>query len=63
MVYANKTGVPYVVILGEDEEKSKVVSFKNMTTGEQETVALTEVAGRLKELLSACQMPSVITQE
>ena len=63
MVYANKTGVPYVAILGEDEEKSNVVSFKNMTTGEQETVALTEVAGRLKELLSACQMPSVITQE
>ena len=34
-----------------------------MTTGEQETVALTEFAGRLKELLSAFQMPSVITQE
>ena len=63
MVYANKTGVPYVVILGEDEEKSKVVSFKNMTTGEQETVPLSEVAKRLNDCLSARPVSPVITQE
>ena len=62
MVYANKTGVPYVVILGEDEEKSQVVSFKNMTTGEQETVPLSEVAKRLNDCLSARPVSPVITQ-
>lgn len=63
MVYANKTGVPYVAILGEDEEKTQVVTFKNMTTGEQETLALTAVAGRLTKLLSASQTPPVIMQK
>lgn len=46
MNYANKIGVPYVVILGEDEEKNSVVSLKNMTTGEQESVAF-DVLGEI----------------
>ena len=33
--YANKKGIPFVVILGENEIKTKSVTLKNMTTGEQ----------------------------
>ena len=33
--YANKLGVPYVAIIGEDEIKMKKVALKNMKTGEQ----------------------------
>lgn len=33
--YANKKGVPFVAILGENELKAKSVTLKNMTTGEQ----------------------------
>ena len=33
--FANKKGIPYVAVCGEDEIKSGQVSIKNMTTGEQ----------------------------
>ncbi len=36
MNYANKIGVKYVVIIGEDEQKQNLVTIKNMETGEQE---------------------------
>lgn len=41
--YANKIGVPYVAIIGEEEIKAKKVSLKNMKTGEQETVTVEEL--------------------
>ena len=38
--YANKINVKYVIVIGEDEIKNNVVTLKNMTTGEQETLSL-----------------------
>ena len=35
MAYANKLGVPYAVLLGEDEIAEGMCSVKNMVTGEQ----------------------------
>ena len=35
MNYANKLRVPFVVIIGEDEEKAGLVSVKDMASGEQ----------------------------
>ena len=35
MAYANKLGVPYAVLLGEDELEKGLCSVKNMQTGEQ----------------------------
>ena len=35
MNYANRLGIPYVCIIGEDEQKSNKVTLKNMITGEQ----------------------------
>jgi len=35
--YADKKGIPYVIIIGPEEAKSKVYKLKNMKTGEQKT--------------------------
>ncbi len=63
MAYANKTGVPFVAILGEDEEKNQVVALKNMTTGEQQTVSLNELAEILRQHLNQRPVESVVCQE
>lgn len=44
MKYANKLGIPYVAIIGEEEKASGEVMVKNMETGEQEKVKLAELA-------------------
>jgi histidyl-tRNA synthetase len=38
--YANKKGIPYVIIIGPDEAAKNLVTLKNMTTGKQETLTL-----------------------
>jgi len=44
MKYANKRNIPYVIIMGESEAKEGLVSIKNMVTGQQEKIAMTELA-------------------
>ena len=44
MEYANRRGIPYVVIIGSNELELGVATVKNMTTGEQSTVALQQIA-------------------
>jgi histidyl-tRNA synthetase len=41
--YADKKGIPYVLILGEDEVKKNVVKLKNLKTAKQQEVALEEL--------------------
>ena len=48
MNYANRIKVPYVIIIGEDEEKENKVTLKNMTTGEQTKTSIEEVIEILK---------------
>ncbi|MCD7778644.1 MAG: histidine--tRNA ligase [Clostridiales bacterium] len=48
MKYANRCGIPYVVIIGENEVKEGVVALKNMNTGEQQTVSVKEAADIIK---------------
>ena len=48
MAYANKLGVPYAVLLGEDEIKEGVCSVKNMATGEQLKLTAAEAAAHIK---------------
>lgn len=38
MKYANKRGIPYVAIIGENERRAGQVSLKDMRTGEQQQV-------------------------
>lgn len=53
MTYANKIKVPYVLILGEDEEKNTAVSLKNMVTGDQQTVVLGDLIPVMEEAVLA----------
>ena len=48
MSYADKLGVPYAVLLGEDEINAGKCSVKNMRTGEQITVTPAEAAEHIK---------------
>lgn len=41
--YADKLNIPYVIIIGEEEVKNGVYSFKNMKTGEQKDITMEEV--------------------
>jgi histidyl-tRNA synthetase len=45
--YANKLGIPFVLLCGEDEEKKNNVTVKDMKSGKQKTVALSKVAKAL----------------
>jgi len=49
MNYANRIKVPYVVIIGEDEEKDNKVTVKNMLTGEQTTLNLEDLTTVFKK--------------
>ncbi|RBL92699.1 histidine--tRNA ligase [Chitinophaga flava] len=44
MKYANKRGIPYVIILGESEMQEGLVSVKNLTTGQQDKIKAEQLA-------------------
>jgi histidyl-tRNA synthetase len=46
MKYANARAVPYVLLIGSAEVESGLLSLKNMTTGEQEKLAIEAVIGK-----------------
>ena len=45
--YANKKGVPFVAIIGDQELKDKTVTLKDMTKGVQETISISELISKL----------------
>ena len=45
MKYADKRGIPYVVIIGESELQENMLSIKNLQTGQQEKIAAGELLG------------------
>ena len=47
MTYADKKGIPFVALVGENEIQSGTVSLKNMQTGEQENVKVEELAHKI----------------
>ncbi len=53
MSYADKLGVPYAVLLGEDEIAENVCSVKNMTTGEQVKLSAEAAADHILKGLAA----------
>ena len=53
MAYANKLGVPFAVLLGEDEIAAGKCSVKDMTTGQQVSVTAEEAAALIKAAVSA----------
>ena len=48
MKYAARLGIPYAAIIGESERASASVMLKNMETGEQEAVPVSELADRIR---------------
>ncbi len=48
MQYASRLGIPYVILLGEDEVKNNLLAFKNMYTGEQVSISYEEAIQILK---------------
>lgn len=48
MTYADKKGIPYVALVGENEMQSGIISLKNMVSGEQENLNVEELIQRLK---------------
>ncbi len=50
MNYANKKGIPYVVLVGEDEMKSDLLTIKNMTDGSQSNRTIIELIDWINSL-------------
>lgn len=51
MKYANDKHIPFVSMIGSDELASGEVTIKNMESGEQFTVPLNQVIGRIRQVL------------
>ena len=47
MKYADSIGVPWVCVIGESEIAEGTVTLKNMTSGEQETLARDVLPSRI----------------
>src|SRR5690554_4833416 len=46
--YADKRGIPFVVVTGEEEMKNQTYQLKNLSSGEQISVSLEELIQKLK---------------
>ena len=60
MSYADKLGVPYAVLLGEDELAEGTCSVKNMTTGEQLRLTPAEAAAHILAGLAEKDAPIIL---
>ncbi len=45
--YANNKNVPYTVVIGSDEMQSGLLTFKDMTSGQQEKLTVKEIIAKL----------------
>ena len=62
MSYADKTGVPYVVFVGEDEIREGVVACKDMATGEQTKLDVARTLARIQDGLTKRRDGAVILE-
>jgi histidyl-tRNA synthetase len=53
MSYADAKNIPYIIIAGEDEIKNNIITIKTMSSGEQKTIALTELELFVKEAIKS----------
>ena len=63
MNYADKIGVPYVLFLGEDEAKAGAVSVKDMQTGTQQTLPVSEAIAFIKTGIEEKNKGAVIIEK
>ena len=62
MNYADRIGVPYVVLLGEDEIAAGVVSVKDMASGEQQKLSPPEAAAFIRAAVEKRSAGAVIKE-
>ena len=60
MAYADKLGVPFAVLLGEDEIAEGMCSVKNMKTGGQVKLTAAEAAAHIQAALSTINGPVIL---
>ena len=60
MSYADKLGVPFAVLLGEDEIAQNMCSVKNMRTGEQVTLTAEDAAAFIRQTLADQSGPVIL---
>ena len=60
MAYANKLGVPFAVLLGEDEIAEGVCSVKNMASGEQVKLSPADAAAYIKAGTDLGNVPVIL---
>ena len=60
MAYADKLGVPFAVLLGEDEIAEGVCSVKNMKTGEQVKLSPADAAAHIRNALLSGNGPIIL---
>jgi len=63
MAYADKLGIPFVILLGEDEIAAGKAALKNMLTGEQVLLPPEAVAGRIRAVTAAADSGKVIRED
>lgn len=49
--YANRIQIPYVIVIGPDEQKKQSLILKNMQTGDQEELQQSQITQRLTQLV------------
>ena len=62
MSYADKIGVPFVVLLGEDEIREGVLSVKDMQSGEQQKLGPAEAAAFIRAAVEARNSGAIIKE-
>ncbi len=60
MAYADKLGVPFAVLLGEDEIAESVCSVKNMVTGQQVKLSAADAAAHIRTSLAESSGPLIL---
>ena len=50
MKQANKIGVPYVIIIGEEEVEKQTFAFKDMITGNQQMLSKVQICEQLTKI-------------
>ena len=63
MNYADKLGVPFVLILGDDEISAGTVGCKNMVSGEQITVSSADAIAHIKAALAEREKGAIILEK
>ncbi len=61
--YADKLGVPFAVLLGEDEIATGKCTVKDMRTGEQQTLLPGEAIAAIRAALAAQNAPAILEKE